>query len=224
MKPILQAIAAKADDMPCCDWVGESGAGHYVKMVHNGIEYGDMQLISEVYQILRDGLGMSHDEMSQIFDQYNNGELNSFLVQITRDILKFKDTDGQPLVAKIRDAAGQKGTGKWTAVEALDMGIPVTLIGEAVLARSLSSFKDERVRASKVLIGPTKKFTGNKQELIAQLGAVGDTKHVISDSTDSHTEIDTFLFSFRPCTLQRSFHTPKDSCCYVRPQRHKIGI
>ncbi|KAL1932362.1 hypothetical protein VTP01DRAFT_9418 [Rhizomucor pusillus] len=171
IKPIFQAIAAKVDGEPCCDWVGETGAGHYVKMVHNGIEYGDMQLISEVYQIMKEGLGLSHDEMAQVFEEWNKGELDSFLIEITRDILKFKDTDGTPLVEKIRDTAGQKGTGKWTGIDSLDRGIPVTLIGEAVYARCLSSLKDERTRASKILAGPKdKKYTGDKKVFIDQLG------------------------------------------------------
>ncbi|CAO3646739.1 unnamed protein product [Cunninghamella echinulata] len=172
IQPIFQAIAAKAPDgASCCEWVGETGAGHYVKMVHNGIEYGDMQLITEVYQILHEGLGLNHDEMADIFTEWNKGELDSFLIEITRDILKFKDTDGQPLVTKIRDTAGQKGTGKWTAIDSLDRGIPVTLIGEAVYSRCLSSLKDERTRASKVLKGPTNvKFTGDKKAFIDQLG------------------------------------------------------
>ncbi|CAO3629042.1 unnamed protein product [Cunninghamella blakesleeana] len=172
IQPIFQAIAAKAPDgASCCEWVGETGAGHYVKMVHNGIEYGDMQLITEVYQILHEGLGLSHDEMADIFEEWNKGELDSFLIEITRDILRFKDTDGKPLVTKIRDTAGQKGTGKWTAIDSLDRGIPVTLIGEAVYSRCLSSLKDERVRASKILQGPTSsKFNGDKKTFIAQLG------------------------------------------------------
>nr|O60037.1 RecName: Full=6-phosphogluconate dehydrogenase, decarboxylating [Cunninghamella elegans]CAA76734.1 6-phosphogluconate dehydrogenase [Cunninghamella elegans] len=172
IQPIFQAIAAKAPDgASCCEWVGETGAGHYVKMVHNGIEYGDMQLITEVYQILHEGLGLSHDEMADIFEEWNKGDLDSFLIEITRDILRFKDTDGQPLVTKIRDTAGQKGTGKWTAIDSLDRGIPVTLIGEAVYSRCLSSLKDERVRASKILQGPSSsKFTGDKKTFIAQLG------------------------------------------------------
>ncbi|CAO3684272.1 unnamed protein product [Umbelopsis ramanniana] len=171
IQPIFQAIAAKADNEPCCDWVGETGAGHYVKMVHNGIEYGDMQLICEVYQIMKEGLGLDHEEMAAVFEEWNKGELDSFLIEITRDILKFKDTDGSPLVEKIRDTAGQKGTGKWTAIDSLDRGIPVTLIGEAVYARCLSSLKDERVRASKILDGPKNaKFTGDKKKFLDQLG------------------------------------------------------
>eukprot|EP01027_Heterolobosea_sp_BB2_P003573 GEZU01005404.1.p2 GENE.GEZU01005404.1~~GEZU01005404.1.p2 ORF type:complete len:418 (+),score=182.47 GEZU01005404.1:76-1329(+) len=171
VKDIFQAIAAKAPDgQPCCDWVGEDGSGHYVKMVHNGIEYGDMQLISEAYHLMRESLGMSDDEMSQVFAEWNKGELNSFLIEITRDILAYKDPeDGQPLVEKIRDSAGQKGTGKWTAISALDMGTPVTLIGEAVFARCLSSLKEERVEASKRLHGPSPKFTGDKQKFIKQI-------------------------------------------------------
>ncbi len=134
--------------------MGENGAGHYVKMVHNGIEYGDMQLICEAYQLMQDGLGMSADEMHEVFAEWNKGELDSYLIEITRDILAYKDADGKPLVDKILDTAGQKGTGKWTGIAALDMGIPLTLIGEAVFARALSALKDERVAASKVLTGP----------------------------------------------------------------------
>ncbi len=143
MKDIFQSIAAKVEDgTPCCDWVGEEGAGHYVKMVHNGIEYGDMQLICEAYQLLKDGLGLSADELHEIFADWNKGELDSFLIEITAEILSKKsDEDGQPMVDKILDTAGQKGTGKWTAISALDLGMPVTLIGEAVFARCLSALK-----------------------------------------------------------------------------------
>ncbi|KAJ1649223.1 phosphogluconate dehydrogenase (decarboxylating) gnd1 [Dispira simplex] len=181
LKPIFQAIAAKADGQPCCDWVGESGAGHYVKMVHNGIEYGDMQMICEAYQLLRDGLGYSHDEIGDIFDTWNKGELNSFLIEITRDIMKFNDTDGQPLVSKILDTAGQKGTGKWTAISSLDMGVPVTLIGEAVYSRCLSALKGERVRASKVLSGPVgQQFQGDKKQFVYYLGQALYAAKIIS--------------------------------------------
>ncbi|KAI8095694.1 6-phosphogluconate dehydrogenase, decarboxylating [Thamnidium elegans] len=181
IKGIFQDITAKAPDgAPCCEWVGESGAGHYVKMVHNGIEYGDMQLICEVYQIMKEGLGMSHDEMAAIFEEWNNGELDSFLIEITRDILKYKDTDGSPLVEKILDTAGQKGTGKWTGIDSLDRGIPVTLIGEAVYARCLSSLKGERVRASKILTGPTYKFEGDKAKFIAELGKALYASKIVS--------------------------------------------
>ncbi|XP_046396648.1 6-phosphogluconate dehydrogenase, decarboxylating [Ischnura elegans] len=170
IKEIFQSISAKAGGEPCCDWVGEDGAGHFVKMVHNGIEYGDMQLICEAYQLMKDALGMSHDEMSKVFEEWNKGELDSFLIEITKDILKFKDNDGSSLVAKIRDSAGQKGTGKWTAIAALEYGMPVTLIGESVFARCLSSLKDERVEASKVLKGPQKtKYDGDKKEFIEQI-------------------------------------------------------
>jgi 6-phosphogluconate dehydrogenase len=155
VRPIFQAIAAKVEDgSPCCDWVGESGAGHFVKMVHNGIEYGDMQLISEAYHLMREGLGLSPGEMQGVFAEWNRGELDSYLIEITANILAFKDEDGEPMLDKILDAAGQKGTGKWTVISALDMGIPLTLIAEAVLARSLSALKDERVAAAKVLQGP----------------------------------------------------------------------
>ncbi len=170
VKPILQAIAAKLDDgTPCCDWVGEDGAGHFVKMVHNGIEYGDMQLICEVYQTMKDLLDMSPDEMSEIFRKWNKGDLNSYLIEITGDILAFKDADGMPLVDKILDTAGQKGTGKWTSVVSLDLGIPLTLISEAVFARCLSAMKEERVEASKLLHPPVKQFKRKRQEFLADL-------------------------------------------------------
>ena len=167
VKPIFQAICAKVEDgSPCCDWVGEGGAGHFVKMVHNGIEYGDMQLICEAYQLMRDYLGMSADEMHEVFAEWNKAELDSYLIEITRDILAFKDTDGAPIVDKILDTAGQKGTGKWTGIAALDEGVPLTLIGEAVFARCLSAIKEERVAASKVLEGPAPKFEGDKKAFI----------------------------------------------------------
>lgn len=153
IKPIFQAICAKADGEPCCEWVGDGGAGHFVKMVHNGIEYGDMQLICEAYQILQ-ALGLTPPQMSDVFGEWNKGELDSFLIEITRDILKYKDQKGY-LLERIRDTAGQKGTGKWTAIAALQYGVPVTLIGEAVFSRCLSALKDERVQASTVLKGPS---------------------------------------------------------------------
>ena len=152
VKEIFQSISAKTSDgQPCCEWIGESGAGHYVKMIHNGIEYGDMQLICESYQIMKQLLGLKPEEMHKVFAEWNEGELKSYLIEITRDILAFKDEDGSPLVEKILDTAGQKGTGKWTGVSSLDLGIPVTLISEAVYARCLSALKEERVAASKVL-------------------------------------------------------------------------
>ena len=168
VKEIFQAIAAKVEDgTPCCDWVGQGGAGHYVKMVHNGIEYGDMQLIGEAYQLLKDGLGLTPDQFAEIFTEWNKGELDSFLIEISAIIFGKKDEDGQPLVDKILDTAGQKGTGKWTAISALDLGMPVTLIGESVFARCLSALKNERVEASKILTGPTGgKFTGDQKEFI----------------------------------------------------------
>lgn len=170
VKPIFQTIAAKVDDgVPCCDWVGEGGAGHFVKMVHNGIEYGDMQIISEAYQLMRDVLHMNAGEMAEVFSAWNKSELNSYLIEITAEILAYKDTDGQPLVDKILDAAGQKGTGKWTAINALDFGIPLTLIGEAVFARALSSLKSERVAASTLIPSPKTTFTGNKKQFIDAL-------------------------------------------------------
>jgi 6-phosphogluconate dehydrogenase len=170
IKPIFQAIAAKVEDgTPCCDWVGSDGAGHFVKMVHNGIEYGDMQLISEAYQIMRELLGMSADEMHEVFTRWNTGDLNSYLIEISRDILAYKDADGKPLVDKILDTAGQKGTGKWTSVTSLDLGIPLTLISEAVFGRCLSAIKEDRVAASKILSGPKIKFTGDKNAFLNDL-------------------------------------------------------
>jgi 6-phosphogluconate dehydrogenase len=170
VKPVFQAIAAKVEDgTPCCDWVGENGAGHFVKMVHNGIEYGDMQLICEAYQVMRDLLQMNADEMHLVFNEWNKGELDSYLIEITRDILAYKDTDGKPLVDKILDTAGQKGTGKWTAVAALDQGIPLTLIGEAVFSRCLSAIKEERVNASKLLHGPNPALLSEKTKFIIDL-------------------------------------------------------
>ena len=167
VKPIFQGICAKVENgVPCCDWVGENGAGHFVKMVHNGIEYGDIQLICEAYQIMRDLLKMSDDEMHEVFKAWNTTELDSYLIEITRDILGFKDADGSPLVEKILDTAGQKGTGKWTGIEALDQGVPLTLIGEAVFARCLSAMKAERVAAAKAFNRTIPEFTGDKQEFV----------------------------------------------------------
>lgn len=154
IKSIFQDVSAKADGEPCCDWVGPAGAGHYVKMVHNGIEYGDMQCICESYDLMKRLAGLDDDEISSVMTKWNKGKLDSFLVEITRDILAYKDKDGVPMVEKILDSAGQKGTGKWTAIDALDKGVPVTLIGEAVFSRCLSALKEERVRAAKVLTGP----------------------------------------------------------------------
>ncbi|HEC41284.1 MAG TPA: decarboxylating NADP(+)-dependent phosphogluconate dehydrogenase [Bacteroides sp.] len=169
VKEIFQNISAKVDDgSPCCDWVGENGAGHFVKMVHNGIEYGDMQMICETYQIMKDLLGMTNKEMYQVLKEWNEGELDSYLIEITRDILAYED-NGEETVDMILDTAGQKGTGKWTAIAALDVGIPLTLIGEAVFARTLSAQKDERVRASKVLSGPTPEFKGDRKAFIEDL-------------------------------------------------------
>lgn len=170
VKPIFQAIAAKVEDgTPCCDWVGSDGAGHFVKMVHNGIEYGDMQSISETYQMMRELLCMTADEMHEVFKKWNTGDLNSYLIEISRDILAFKDSDGTPLVDKILDTTGQKGTGKWTSVTSLDLGIPLTLISEAVFGRCLSAIKEDRVAASKILAGPKSKFTGDKQAFLNDL-------------------------------------------------------
>ncbi len=170
VKPIFQDIAAKvADGSPCCDWVGEKGAGHFVKMVHNGIEYGDMQLICEAYYIMKELLGMNSREMHEVFKEWNKGELDSYLIEITRDILAFEDEDGAPLVEKILDTAGQKGTGKWTGIAALEHGVPLTLIGEAVFARCLSAQKEERIKASRELKGSPKNFTGSKKAFIEDI-------------------------------------------------------
>ena len=174
VKPIFQAVAAKVNrpdggNDPCCDWVGENGAGHYVKMVHNGIEYGDMQLICEAYQLMRDGLGMTPDQMNAVFTRWNTGKLDSYLIEITRDILGFKDEDGKPMVDKILDMAEQKGTGKWTGISALEMGIPLTMVVEAVLGRALSALKDERVAASKIIPGPDPKLTIDQNGFLADL-------------------------------------------------------
>jgi 6-phosphogluconate dehydrogenase len=171
VKPIFQKIAAKTDQgEPCCEWVGENGAGHFVKMVHNGIEYGDMQMICETYQLMRQGLGLSNEQMHAIFADWNQGDLDSYLIEITRDILGYKNEAGEEVVDKILDTAGQKGTGKWTVMAALDAGQPLTLIGEAVFARCLSALKEERVAASKVLPGPgTNKYSGHKAKFVEDL-------------------------------------------------------
>ena len=170
VKPVFQAICAKVEDgSPCCDWVGENGAGHFVKMVHNGIEYGDMQLICEAYQLMRDLLGMSADEMHEVFAAWNKTELDSYLIEISADILAYKDTDGKPIVDKILDTAGQKGTGKWTGIAALDEGVPLTLIGEAVFSRCLSAMKAERVEASGLFPHEKPAFTGDKAAFIEDI-------------------------------------------------------
>ena len=170
VKPIFQAICAHVEDgSACCDWVGENGAGHFVKMVHNGIEYGDMQLICEAYQLMRDLLGMTPDEMHDVFAEWNNGELNSYLIEITRDILAYKDENGQPIVDKILDTAGQKGTGKWTGIAALDEGVPLTLIAESVFARCLSAMKEERVQAAKTFARKQPVFTGDRKAFLEDI-------------------------------------------------------
>lgn len=166
VQEIFQAIAAKVGNDPCCDWMGNGGAGHYVKMVHNGIEYGDMQLICEAYQLLRFGLGLPTSAVQQVFQDWRNGVLDSYLIDITADILKFNDEDGLPLVDKILDTAGQKGTGKWTAINALESGIPLTLIGEAVFARFLSSLKELREKAHQILPGTQKMRAEAQPEMI----------------------------------------------------------
>ncbi|MDC3389003.1 decarboxylating NADP(+)-dependent phosphogluconate dehydrogenase, partial [bacterium] len=170
VKDMFQQISAKVgDNEPCCEWIGEGGSGHFVKMVHNGIEYGDMQLICEAYQLMKDVLGMSNDQMHQTFKEWNEGELNSYLIEITSDILKFKEEDGSYLVDNILDTAGQKGTGKWTALVALDLGSPLTLIGEAVFSRYLSAIKEERVEASKELSGPNINFSGDRKQALKDI-------------------------------------------------------
>jgi 6-phosphogluconate dehydrogenase len=170
VKDIFQGIAAKVEDgTPCCDWVGDFGAGHYVKMVHNGIEYGDMQLICEAYQLMKDGLGMTAAEMQEVFTAWNKTELDSFLIEITSHILAFKDTDGQPLVDKILDTAGQKGTGKWTVINSAELGIPVTLIAEAVYGRCVSALKEDRIAASKILKGPKPKISGDRAAFVENI-------------------------------------------------------
>jgi 6-phosphogluconate dehydrogenase len=170
MKQILQAIAAKVDDgVPCCDWVGPDGAGHYVKMVHNGIEYGDMQLISEAYDLLKNLLGLSNQEMHEVFKTWNEGKLDSYLIEITRDILGYQDEEGNYTLDQILDSAGQKGTGKWTAVSALEMGIPLTLISESVSSRFLSALKDERTKAADILRGPEAMLNLDKGNFINEI-------------------------------------------------------
>ncbi len=169
VKDIFQSIAAQVDDVPCCDWVGENGAGHFVKMVHNGIEYGDMQLICEAYHLMKSALNMDNDEIGETFRKWNEGKLDSYLIEITGEIFKAKDDDGSPLVDKILDTAGQKGTGKWTAVAALEQGIPLTLIGEAVFSRFLSALKHEREEASKILEGPSESVEVDKEAFLNDL-------------------------------------------------------
>jgi 6-phosphogluconate dehydrogenase len=167
VKPIFQGVSAKVENnVPCCDWVGEGGAGHYVKMTHNGIEYGDMQLICEAYNLMKTGLGLTAPQMHDVFVEWNKGELDSYLIEISRDILAFKDTDGQPLVDKILDTAGQKGTGKWTVISSQELGIPITLMAEAVYARCVSAMKEERVVAAKKLKGPKPTIKGDQKKFV----------------------------------------------------------
>ncbi len=181
VKEIFQSIAAKTPEgEPCCDWVGEDGAGHYVKMVHNGIEYGDMQLIGEAYHLMKEGLGMSNQEMHDVFERWNEGDLDSYLIEITRDILAVKDEEGGYVLDVILDAAGQKGTGKWTAVSALDLGVPMTMVTEAVYARSLSALKDERMAAAKILHGPARRFDGDRREFVEDVGRAIYASKIVS--------------------------------------------
>lgn len=181
VKDIFQKICAKVEDgSPCCQWVGDGGAGHFVKMVHNGIEYGDMELICETYEVMKDGLLMTADEMQEVFSEWNKTELDSYLIKITADILAYRDKDGEPLIDHILDTAGQKGTGKWTAIEALDEGIPLSLIGEAVFSRCLSAAKEERVTASEILTGPGGKINGSRKDLLNDLKAALYASKIIS--------------------------------------------
>jgi 6-phosphogluconate dehydrogenase len=181
VKSIFQRIAAKTSDgQPCCDWVGENGAGHFVKMVYNGIEYGDMQLICETYQMMKEGLGMTNAEMHKAFTEWNKGELDSYLIEITRDILGYKDEEGNEVIDLILDTAGQKGTGKWTAIAALDAGQPLTLIGEAVFSRCLLAVKEERVAASKIFKRPKPKFDGNKKTFVKDLSQALYASKIVS--------------------------------------------
>ena len=169
VQELFKSISAKIGSESCCDWVGENGAGHYVKMVHNGIEYGDMQQISEAYSLMKNGLGMKSQEIKEVFQDWNKTELDSYLIEITADILGVKDENGDPLIDKILDAAGQKGTGKWTGINALELGIPLTLIGEAVFARCLSSFKEERTKASKIYSSPPITDKTKKEEILKSI-------------------------------------------------------
>jgi 6-phosphogluconate dehydrogenase len=169
VKDILQGIAADVDGVPCCDWVGADGAGHYVKMVHNGIEYGDMQVIAEAYDLMFRGLGMDHDEMHDVFAEWNRGKLDSYLIEITRDIMAFRDEDGSPLVESILDAAGQKGTGKWTVISSMELGQPVTLVAEAVYGRVVSALKEQRKAASAVVTGPAPQIEGDRTAVLSDL-------------------------------------------------------
>jgi len=169
VKQIFQSISAHVDEVPCCDWVGRDGAGHYVKMVHNGIEYGDMQVIGEAYDIMHRGLGMTHDEMHGVFAEWDRGKLDSYLIEITTDIMAMRDKDGAPLLEKIVDAAGQKGTGKWTVISSMEMGQPVSLVGEAVYARIVSALRDQRIVAAGVLTGPEARISEDRTLVLADL-------------------------------------------------------
>ena len=180
VREVLSSIAVQIDGKPCCHWLGTGGAGHYVKMVHNGIEYGDMQLICEAYHLMKEGLGMTADEMHQVFAEWNEGDLDSYLIEITRDILGYKDEDGEPLVEKILDTAGQKGTGKWTVINSAELGIPITLIGEAVFSRCISAMKDDRVAASKKLRGPKSVIRTDRAKFIDDIRSALYASKIIS--------------------------------------------
>ncbi len=169
VKDLFQSIAASVDGVPCADWLGSDGAGHYVKMVHNGIEYGDMQVIAEAYDLMHRGLGMDHDEMRDVFAEWDRGKLDSYLIEITADIMGYRDEEGLPLLEKILDAAGQKGTGKWTVISSMELGQPVTLVGEAVYARIVSALVDQRAAASGRLTGPQPALDGDRDAIVADL-------------------------------------------------------
>ena len=223
IKAMLQSIAAQVDGQPCCEWVGEGGAGHFVKMVHNGIEYGDMQLICEAYHLMRDGLALSHPEMARVFAEWEGAELSSFLIEITAKILAFPGDDGSPtapLLTKIRDAAGQKGTGKWTVEAALEMASPMTMVSEAVFARALSARKEERVRASAILpapaIGP---FAGNQAEMVDNL------RQVHTQAITPPPRLLMLLESSDPrrCMPPSSFLTPRALCSSAPSHKSLAG-
>ncbi len=180
IRSLLQDIAARVDDVPCCQWIGSGGAGHYVKMVHNGIEYGDMQLIAEAYQLMREGLGMELDAIQKVFSRWNQGRLNSYLIEITADILAYREADGSPLIDHILDSAGQKGTGKWTGISALDLGVPLTLIAEAVFARCLSALKDQRLEAEGIFDLSENPYHGDVQTAVDALGQALYASKIVS--------------------------------------------
>src|SRR5258708_5323981 len=224
VKDIFQAICAKTPEgEACCEWVGRDGAGHFVKMVHNGIEYGDMQLICEAYQLMKEGLGLSNEEMHAVFTEWNKGELDSYLIEITRDILGYKDPEtGEAVVDKILDTAGQKGTGKWTSESSLDLGIPVTLIGEAVYARCLSAMKEDRVAASKILSGPKVKFDGDRKGYIKDVIArcQPSWRRVVAKAVETGVAVPAFMTAIAFFDGYRSERLPAN---LLQAQRDYFG-